>query len=155
MFQSLVLLLVIFLKGKMILLLLLLLLPLLFSSIISISPVVELRPRYAIHQTSDNKLVRRNFPQIPFLFPSQSSNQNSFKVKQVLGEYPTPSLRDELTSLPLAYTNKTILTPDMTDMETLINLAYMTANSYLMPNHTNWYNLTNWHMVSLLPLPYQ
>lgn len=52
-------------------------------------------------------------------------------------------------SEPIEWVKKEVLVPDVTDRETLREMAKMTGNAYAKRGHSNWYNMTmRWNTVS-------
>lgn len=48
----------------------------------------------------------------------------------------------------IEWVKKQVLAPDVTDRETLREMAKMTGNAYALPGHSNWYNMSSrWNTV--------
>ncbi|KAF8609879.1 alpha/beta-hydrolase [Ceratobasidium sp. AG-I] len=82
------------------------------------------------------------------------SNSSSFKLRtrtQTVHQprFPNDVMRIRERSLRLQesevieWDQKEVIAPDVTDRETLQELAKMTGNAYAQPGHSNWYNMSS------------
>lgn len=131
----------------------------LLSTLIYASNVQSLPNQVLFHATQAHEsTLAADADNVQTIFsPSDSSN---FKIRtrtQTVHQprFPSDIMRIRERSLRLQqseaieWVQKEVIAPDVTDRETLQELAKMTGNAYAQPGHSNWYNISSrWNTVS-------